>query len=133
MDYIYQGSIKIPIKYYIIAVMFGLAAGCFCRWRKKNSRTAVDVACLTAYLFLIFSSTVFSRDVQAAFEYNLTPFWSYWAIYQGDTALVTEDFFNVLMLLPVGLLLPMINEKRKCSLPQNLVSVHLSGILSISR
>jgi glycopeptide antibiotics resistance protein len=67
---------------------------------------------LVGYVFLVFSSTVFSRNVSLSRQYNLLPFWSYYEIAAGDKQLFVEDILNVFLLMPVGLLLPLVFRNR---------------------
>jgi glycopeptide antibiotics resistance protein len=65
---------------------------------------------LTTYIFLVFTSTVFSRAPKDCYDYELIPFWSYWEIWKGEKSLFWEDVFNVIMLFPIGVLLPIVLE-----------------------
>jgi glycopeptide antibiotics resistance protein len=64
------------------------------------------VVLLSVYVFLVFASTVFSRRISVDYAYELLPFWSYRQIMAGSRSLFWEDVFNVIMLIPVGFLLP---------------------------
>lgn len=60
---------------------------------------------LVEYIFLVYSSTVFFRDVQSEHKYIITPLWSYKAIKEGQKHLMPENIMNVVAFVPVGLLL----------------------------
>ena len=62
---------------------------------------------LLAYVGVVFSWTVFCRTIKPRQYYGLVPFWSYRAIRQGVTALISENLLNVLLLLPTGFLYPL--------------------------
>ncbi|MDO4324090.1 MAG: VanZ family protein [Lachnospiraceae bacterium] len=66
------------------------------------------MAILAGYLFLVLSTTVLSRPVKAEYEYMLMPFWSYTAILEGQKDLLAENIANIIMLVPVGFLLPIV-------------------------
>ena len=68
-------------------------------WRKIAGLVLVE------YVFLIYSSTVFFRDVRVDRRYDFTPFWSYRAIEQGQIQLLPENIMNVIAFVPVGLLI----------------------------
>ncbi|MGN1089770.1 MAG: VanZ family protein, partial [Huintestinicola sp.] len=60
----------------------------------------------TAYLFLVFSSTIFCRTVGQEYQYKLELFWSYRVAAAGNSSMICEIILNCLMLLPVGFLFP---------------------------
>lgn len=55
---------------------------------------------LVEYVFLIFCSTVIFRSVGETRQYDFHPFWSY-----DRPELLVENFMNVVVFVPVGLLL----------------------------
>ncbi len=58
------------------------------------------------YVFLLYVSTVIFREVMRVRKYDYTPFWSYQAYLDGrEPNALIENFANVLMFVPVGLLL----------------------------
>lgn len=92
--------------------MIGFAAGLYCYRRSRSeirkSRTlqAILTALLAAYMFLILSTTVLARPVHNEYRYVLLPLWSYVEIFKGSKNLLIENIANVIMLAPVGFLLP---------------------------
>lgn len=99
-------NVSMPIAYYKYSVLIGLIAGLICLMRQRKLWQAFAVfACIT-YAMLVMSSTVLNRPVGIAYQYELQPFWSYRAIYHGDWGLLAEVFLNLLMLIPIGILLP---------------------------
>lgn len=60
---------------------------------------------LVEYLFLLLYLTVFVRNTQAEWTYNLSPFWSYQAIREGRDDILVQVVMNVLAFIPIGLLL----------------------------
>jgi glycopeptide antibiotics resistance protein len=113
MNYFFS-SINPGIKpvYFIIAAMIALITASITRhYQRQNQITknqAIALILLTTYIFLVFASTVFSRTTRGSYHYELIPFWSYRKIWQGSKDLLWEDIFNGFMLLPVGVLMPMI-------------------------
>lgn len=90
--------------YYMIGAGILVAICLFCRGFEPGRR--VCLAALIAYLFLVFSSTVLDRPIVSQ-NLQLTPFWSYrWIFLYHDRLLLTEVLLNVVMMVPVGLLLP---------------------------
>lgn len=59
-------------------------------------------------MFLILSTPVLARPVHTDYQYMLLPFWSYGEILEGRTDLLIENIANVIMLAPVGFLLPIV-------------------------
>lgn len=60
---------------------------------------------LLEYVTLLFILSVLVRPTQAARVYNLTPFWSYLSIREGDEFLLTQIIANVAAFIPIGLLI----------------------------
>ena len=92
----------------VIAVMVFVGAAA---WRMHSMKLvskgrAVALTLFITYLFSVYAATVFSRPLHAGYSYELLPFWSYRAIREGEKSLIKENFYNVLMLMPVGFLLP---------------------------
>ncbi len=69
------------------------------------TKKAISGAVLIGYVFLTFYITVFSRTYHASQKHDFTPFWSYKAIQEGRDNLVIENFLNVLLFVPLGILL----------------------------
>ena len=92
----------------VIAVMILTGAAVWRMYCVKlaSKGQAIALTLLITYLFSVYATTVFSRPVHADYSYELLPFWSYRAIRGGEKSLIKENFYNVLMLMPVGLLLP---------------------------
>ena len=89
--------------------------------RKKSAAAGL----LVAYVFLVMSVTVLSRGHVKEETVYLVPFWSYIEILRGSPetySLATEIVLNILMLVPVGFLLPVL-VKRHAVLYGILVSV----------
>lgn len=89
----------ISLPYYLLAFAF------FWIVYEKNGHK-LHLSLMTAYLFLVFSSTVFCRTVGQEYRYNLELFWSCRAAAAGECSMVCEIILNCLMLLPVGFLFP---------------------------
>ena len=55
----------------------------------------VAMPLLAFYLSFVAKITIFSRYPSFYPRYTLVPFWSYKAIAEGATGLISEDFWNV--------------------------------------
>ena len=71
-------------------------------------------ACLAALTFLaiVYASTVFTRNPQTDYHYNLDLFWSWRAVFRGSREMLKEDILNIVLLLPLGGLLPFVFDKK---------------------
>jgi glycopeptide antibiotics resistance protein len=131
MDYIVSSADPRinPVYFAIAAIVAILTAVISTYYRKRDKLTtaqSIALTLLTTYIFLVFASTVFSRTPTEDYSYELMPFWSYREIVKGareshghvwGESLFWEDIFNVFMLLPIGVLLPIVNgENRKKNL-----------------
>lgn len=85
---------------------------------KTRFRQGLSAVALTIYLIFVFGSTVFTRDPGQFEAPNFNFLWEYRALLSSqDIAYTKEIILNVLMLLPVGLLLPIILQKRTLMWP----------------
>ncbi len=66
---------------------------------------------LVEYCFILYCSTVIYRDVQTEWKYDLTPFWSYKAVIEGQSQLIMENIMNIVAFIPIGLLTTIIFKK----------------------
>ena len=82
--------------------------------KKWNPIQGTTIVVLVLFLGIVFGSTVFTRTT-AIRQYELKPFWSWCAIIRyHDWELLKENLLNCLLLVPMGLLLPIIfNHKVK--------------------
>ena len=77
----------------------GLVVFIACKGFKTGLRYSATLL-LIEYVFLIFCSTVIFRATGATRQYDFHPFWSY-----DRPELLVENFMNVIVFIPVGLLL----------------------------
>lgn len=59
---------------------------------------------LVEYIFLIYCSTVIFRIYSEERGFNLSPFWSYEAIHNGNEVLILQNIMNVMAFIPIGIL-----------------------------
>lgn len=103
---------------WIIAAVLAAIVACIAVYLKKRNRISIYQAIasvlLVTYVFLVFSSTVFSRSYTGVHSYRLFPFWSYREIlHYGRMDLLVENLLNIVLLMPVGFLLPVLKRKFK--------------------
>lgn len=104
-----------------------------CVHRKKlNIIQTGAVLALVVFLGIVFGSTVFTRTGTIR-QYELVPFWSWRDIIRyHDWMLLKENLLNCILLLPAGILLPVIaNHKIKWH-QALLVGILVSAIIELN-
>ena len=103
----------LDIAYYITAGMFGVGSYLVLMHLKVPLKQRLAAALLIAYVFLVMSVTVLSRGHLIQNNTLLKPFWSYAALIYGKNkySILTEIVLNILMLIPIGFLLPLLVER----------------------
>ncbi len=82
--------------------------------KNKKIKVSQFIAGESLFLFLVvvLASTVFTRTSNGVHTYELIPLWSWYEIIAGNTALLEEIVLNMILLLPAGMLLPFVFDKR---------------------
>ena len=94
-------------------VMSGIIVMVFAFAKDFNTaRKGVISTLLVEYCFLVLCSTVIYRTTTVDYKIDLTPFWSYVAIDEGQTELIKENLLNIALGVPVGFLLSFIMNRR---------------------
>lgn len=75
---------------------------------KLLKKRAMGLYLLTVYLAYIVSITVLNREPFIGTHFEPQIFWSYREILSGDFYYIEENLLNVFMLMPIGLLIPII-------------------------
>jgi len=96
----------------LIAVVTGIAAFAFYRKEKLSLRTWVTVPVLAFYLSFVATITIIARIPSHSAQYRLMLFWSYRAIAGGQTDLIAEVFWNVVLFIPIGIFLMILFTNR---------------------
>lgn len=66
---------------------------------------AIALPVFIFYLSFVLTITIFKRVPTQNPRYELTLFWSYRAIINGMTRLIAENFWNIILFIPIGILL----------------------------
>ena len=113
MGYFIYLVTSLDIAYYITTVMFGVGSYLVLMHLGVDLKQRLAAALLIAYVFLVMSVTVLARGHLIQNNTLLKPFWSYGALLYGKRkySILTEIVLNILMLIPVGFLLPFLVEK----------------------
>lgn len=94
---------------------------------------AVSGLLLILFLAVVFGSTVFTRAPKSYYNYELELFWSWREVLQGNSVRLKENLLNMLMLLPAGLLLPVVAGRKLCWWKGLLIGVLISAVIEISQ
>ena len=84
----------------------------FYRKEKLSLRSFITVPILAFYLSFVATITIFARIPSQSAQYRLMLFWSYRAIAGGDTELIAEVFWNVILFVPIGILFMLLITNR---------------------
>ena len=105
-----------------------------CVHRKKLSIIlAAAVLALVVFLGTVFGSTVFTRTGTIR-QYELVPFWSWRDIIRyHDWTLLKENLLNCILLLPVGVLLPIIANHKVKWYQALVIGILVSAIIEFSQ
>lgn len=107
------------VVYVILAALIG---GNYCGYAlvKKVGKQRILGIILVIYLLFVIRHTFLFREGGARMHMELTPFWSYrrWLV-DKQWMYFKEIYLNILMLVPLGYLLPML--KKQCSLKKVLL------------
>lgn len=88
---------------------------------------------LVVYLGIVFASTVFTRNSDGIWHYELMPFWSWREVLLGNTYMLTEIILNVILFLPIGILLSVLFHRTFRWRQGLLIGVLLSSVIEITQ
>ena len=100
---------KFEIACFSVALIIIFICTSYCVYKKKiNKIQATAILLMVVFLSIVFESTIFTRTVTVR-QYKLQLFWSWREIIlYHDIELLKEDLLNCILLLPLGVLLPVI-------------------------
>lgn len=88
---------------------------------------------LLVYLGVVFASTVFTR-MPTVRQYELIPFWSWYEVFiKHSRSLLVENLLNILLLLPAGVLLPIIFDRRLRPSVAFMIGALISAFIEVSQ
>lgn len=88
----------------LIATVTGIITYLLWKSVKMEASTAIILPILVFYLSFVLTITIFERAPSRRMRYELELFWSYRAIASGTTRLIAENFWNVVLFMPIGVL-----------------------------
>jgi glycopeptide antibiotics resistance protein len=126
----YFGSILVGVCFGVLRYNRKLRKAAQYNWKKE-----IPTVLLVTYVSMVLSSTVFSRQVYDGYHYRLMPFWSYVELLEGKTEYLLEIFFNIIMLLPCGVLIPIVTnfDSKKTVLTGFLLSLSIELLQLVFR
>lgn len=125
-----------PLEMICFAAVFVITAAIlFFLFRKKKIFLFQVIAglLLVVYLGIVFASTVFTRNSDGIWHYELMPFWSWREVLLGNTYMLTEIILNVILFLPIGILLSVLFHRTFRWRQGLLIGVLLSSVIEITQ
>lgn len=103
------------------------------RWKRLKLQQGAAVLTLILFLGVVFASTVFTR-ISTVRRYELIPFWSWYeVIVNHSQGLMVENLLNMILLFPMGILLPVILDSRLRPSMVYLMGVVISAVIETSQ
>lgn len=97
----------------LVLILVFLEGWKFLKKGKIGVSQFVAVLLMWCFLAVVYASTVFTRNPGTR-QYELELFWSWKAVFHGSREMLKENILNVFLIMPVGLILPYIcNRKLK--------------------
>ena len=97
-------TFDVVFAWIIPAIACFLIGYLFCRIGKIRLIDCLANSILTFYLAFVFTLTIIARTVTPEANMQLTLFWSYKFIANGDKSMFFEVFWNVVLFIPYGFL-----------------------------
>lgn len=96
-----------------IAAVFALITYVLYRNDRMKASTAIAIPLIAFYSAFVLTITLIDRIPTKRPRYELVLFWSYKAIQNGRSDLISEVFWNVVLFIPLGILFSLLLSKRK--------------------
>lgn len=119
---------------FCFSVIFIIAAAvsCYLLYQKKIvCSQAVSGLLLLIFLGIVFASTVFTRVSDGIHNYELELFWSWRAVRHGSQEMLKENLLNMILLFPMGILLPIMFGKRLTGRAGLFIGIAVSAVIEI--
>ena len=106
----------------------------YCVYKKKiNKIQAATILLMMVFLSIVFESTIFTRTVTVR-QYKLQLFWLWREIISyHNTELLKEVLLNCILLLPFGMLLPIVAGHKLAWYKALIVGVLVSAFIEVSQ
>ena len=97
---------------YVYTILFAIVLVKSGKKRGMSVNTSLTIILLFFYLSTIFLSTVVVRPRKSHRMMNLYPFWSWMKMISGSSYRRRQVIENILMLMPIGFLIPFIDRSK---------------------
>ena len=103
---------QVVAQWLVLAGLTGIIT--FILWRKQKLDIIVAGALPLFVFYLLFTLyvTIYDRSPGTQYQYMLEVFWSYKKAMAGFTSLYAENFWNVVLFIPIGFLLSLLVPRR---------------------
>ena len=98
-------SFSSVVIWFLISAVFAIPSFVLYRNSKLNAAAAVAIPFLVFYISFVVTITLIERVASNALTYNLSFFWTYKSIANGNTELIMEIIWNVVLFIPIGVLI----------------------------
>lgn len=114
-----RSCMRLPQGYYAAALIMAVLLFFLFHKERLGKRLAISLLC--PYLFLVLGTTVLKRRTMASMRYFLRPFRSHTQILRNGLSRsryqVAQVLLNVLLLSPIGVLMPCMVKKKWIVVP----------------
>lgn len=97
---------------YVLAILFTIVLVKTGKKRGLSASRCITIILLFFYLFTVCLSTVIVRPRNIYRKMNLYPFWSWIQVISGSRYMMRQVIENIMMLMPIGLLMPFIDQSK---------------------
>ncbi len=125
-----------PLETISFAVVFLAVAAVLIvllRKRKIVLSQLISGLLFVMYLAIVFASTVFTRNPDGIYHYELVPFWSWREVLNGNSYMLTEIVLNIILFYPVGILLPVMLHRKIKWWQGLLAGILISSVIEITQ
>lgn len=95
---------KIMMGFVALWMLLATAIVTYILWKKDRMHTssAIILPILTLYFSFVLTITILERGPSQGLQYKLVRFWSYKEILVGKASLISENFWNIVLFMPIG-------------------------------
>lgn len=112
LTHIRAWSVRELVFFFFIFLGITLIVGMLLKKKKIKESQLIAGELSFFFLVVVLASTVFTRTSNGIRTYELVPFWSWYEIAKGNKELFEEVVLNLFLLLPAGMLLPFVFDKK---------------------
>lgn len=97
---------------YVHTILFAIVLVKTGKKRGLSASRCINIILLFFYLLTVCLSTIIVRPRNTYREMNLYPFWSWLKVISGSRHMQRQVIENILMLMPIGFLMPFIDKSK---------------------